>query len=351
MAKLELIYFWLDRFYQKLVSYPTMILTQKTNFFDLDPNIICLCAERHGFKPTGEILQLNSIENRVFDIRLEMPENEIKDLTKRNSLIAKFYRPGRWSKKTIIDEHDFEIELKNESLEVAAPIILSNNETVDLSDGIYYAFFEKIRGRLIQEYLPHHFKQIGNWLARLHNIGESKVALNRFEFGPSAENKWEQLDALAEVIAPEVRNEYLQLATEIFESLDDQLSDFDYLRIHGDLHRGNILESPEGLVVVDFDDFLNGPAVQDFWMLFPEENFEESVEFENFRAGYEELRLFPEHQLHIVPLLRAYRIISYSAWIHRRWDDPSFLRLFPHFHTYNYWVEQTDAIRRLSATL
>lgn len=324
----------------------------KTNFFDLDPNIICQCAERHGFRPTGEILQLNSIENRVFDIRLEAdesnsPNQKPNSSNSPNSLIAKFYRPGRWSKKTIVDEHEFETELKNELLEVAAPMILSNGSTVDESDGIYFTFFEKIRGRLIQEYLPHHFQQVGSWLARLHNIGENKVALHRHEFGPSAEDKWQQLDALANVIAPEVRNEYLQLATELFENLDDQLQGFDYLRIHGDLHRGNILESPQGLVVVDFDDFLNGPAVQDFWMLFPDEDFEKTVEFENFLKGYEALRIFPDHELHIVPLLRAYRIVSYSTWIHRRWDDPSFHRLFPHFHSYNYWVEQTDAVRRL----
>ena len=325
--------------------------SNKQNFFDLDPNIICLSAEKHGFIPTGEIQQLNSIENRVFDIKLETEGSTSLIIPARTSIIAKFYRPERWSAETILDEHNFEIELDAETLKVAAPIVLMNNKTVDYFENIPYAFFEKVRGRLIQEFLPSHFKQIGRWLAQLHNIGEAKVAMNRFEFGPTTENKWEALDQMRSSIAPEVQTEYLKNAQYLFDDLDDRLQDYNYLRIHGDLHRGNILESPEGLVVVDFDDFLNGPAVQDFWMLFQEENYAETDEYENFVSGYEELRLFPFDELMLIPLLRAYRLVSYSAWIHKRWSDPSFPRLFPQFETYNYWAEQNEALKRLIQTI
>jgi Ser/Thr protein kinase RdoA (MazF antagonist) len=340
--------------------------TNKQNFFDLDPNIICLSAEKHGFVPTGEIQQLNSIENRVFDIKLE-PDSDFGQLLANQSIerlsnssggssavnlikpsiIAKFYRPERWSELTIQDEHNFEIELHNESLKVGVPYTLKNNKTIDYFENIPFAFFEKIRGRLIQEFMPSHFKQIGRWLAQLHNIGEAKVAMNRNEFGPTSENKWEALDQMRSVISLEVQTEYYKNAEILFKDLDDRLADLNYLRIHGDLHRGNILESPEGLVVVDFDDFLNGPAVQDFWMLFQEENYAEADEFENFVSGYEELRLFPFDDLILIPLLRAYRLVSYSAWIHKRWSDPSFPRLFPQFETYNYWAEQNEELKRL----
>ncbi len=333
----------------------------KTSFYSLDPNVICACAEKHGYRPTGEILQLNSIENRVFDIKLEIDFlNDASQVNARGlldhslvtpgspkSIIAKFYRPGRWSLDTIRDEHNFEIELKNEGLEVAAPLFLKNGSTADTVDEIHFAFFEKVRGRLIQEYLPHHFKKMGRWLAQLHNIGEARVAQNRFEFGPTSERKWDQLYDLERVIAPEVKSNFMNLSETIFSELDEQLADMDYLRIHGDLHRGNILEADDRLVVVDFDDFLNGPVVQDVWMLFPEEEFQDSEEFENFVTGYEDLRIFPYEQLQIVPLLRAYRMISYSAWIQRRWDDPSFKRLFPQFETFNYWAEQEESVRRL----
>lgn len=337
--------------------------TNKQNFFDLDPNIICLSAEKHGYVPTGEIQQLNSIENRVFDIKLE-PDSEFAHqlaghqadtrdskssliTSVKPSIIAKFYRPERWSELTIQDEHNFELELQNEDLKVAVPYVLKNKKTIDYFENIPYAFFEKIRGRLIQEFRPSHFKQIGRWLAQLHNIGEAKIALNRNEFGPTAENKWDALDQLRSVISPEVQSEYNKNAEILFNDLDDRLSDLNYLRIHGDLHRGNILESPQGLVVVDFDDFLNGPAVQDFWMLFQEENYAETDEFENFVSGYEELRLFPFDDLMLIPLLRAYRLVSYSAWIHKRWSDPSFPRLFPQFESYNYWAEQNEELKRL----
>lgn len=333
--------------------------SNKQNFFDLDPNVICQSAEKHGFIPTGEILQLNSIENRVFDIRLEIEDTadlqaELATgdqiIKQRQSVIAKFYRPERWSEATIMDEHNFEIELDAETLKVAAPIVLKNGKTVDYFENIPFAFFEKIRGRLIQEFTPSHFKQIGRWLAQLHNIGESKVAMNRFEFGPTTEFKWDALENMRSVIALEVQTEYIRNAKILFEELDDRLQDFNYLRIHGDLHRGNILESPDGLVVVDFDDFLNGPAVQDFWMLFQEEAYQDTDEYDQFVSGYEELRLFPFDELSLIPMLRAYRVVSYSAWIHKRWSDPSFPRLFPQYETYNYWAEQNEELKRLVQT-
>ena len=332
------------------------------NFYQLEPNLILDCVEKHGFVPTGEIQQLNSYENRVFDIKLEDTKNiteasqsslitaQPTNLTeaKPKSLIAKFYRPGRWNIHTLQDEHNFEIELKNESLQVAAPYILKNKSTVDSADGIYYTFFEKIRGRMIQEFLPNDFLKMGRWMAQLHNIGEARAAKNRATLGPSADNKWDLLMQMQDHVALEMRAKYFEAAEKIFELLDEKLPQHKFLRIHGDLHRGNILESPEGFVVVDFDDFVNGPAIQDVWMMMPDQNFKDSVEFEKLVAGYEDLRHFPFEQIELIPLLRGYRMITYAGWILNRWSDPSFPKLFPDFGTYTYWAEETEALFKIA---
>lgn len=311
---------------------------QNSNFFNLSPHLVLDCVERHGFKTTGELQQLNSYENRVFDIRLE----------DGNSLIAKFYRPHRWNEKTLLDEHQFEIELKSEGLAVAAPVLLKNGSTLDIIDGIYFTLFEKVRGRMLQEILPQDFLKIGRWVARLHNIGEAQVAKNRAVFGPTGDHKWDLLEKMYPEVSPEIRDAYFDLVEDIFQNLDQKLKATKNIRLHGDLHRGNILESPEGFVVVDFDDFLNGPSIQDLWMLLPDEQFLETTEFKMLQQGYSELRAFPHHEIELIPYLRAYRIVTYSGWILQRWNDPSFPKLFPDFGTYSYWVEQFDHLKKFS---
>lgn len=313
------------------------------SFYHLDPNLILATAEKNGFAVTGELTQLNSYENRVFDIRLE----------DGHSIIAKFYRPGRWSRDTILDEHEFIRELKSEAIEVASTLPLANGSSVGETDGLYYTFFEKVRGRLIQELTPAHMKKLGRWLARLHNVGSRRPAAHRAYLGPANDSRWEQLERLLDRVSPEVAPRYEQAAVRLFEELDARLAelpDTDFIRLHGDLHRGNILENSAGeFVIVDFDDMINGPAVQDFWMLMPGTDTD-SPEFLALVDSYSELREFPETQLALIPLLRGYRIITYAMWIMNRWSDPSFPRLFPHYGSYVYWAEETESLERCLAS-
>lgn len=307
-------------------------------FYDLQPNLILSTAEKHGFIPTGELIQLNSYENRVFEIKLE----------NRDSIIAKYYRPGRWNEKTILDEHRFTSELQKESIEVASALRLKNNSTLDTVDDIHYAFFEKVRGRMVQELTLPHFKKLGRWLARLHNVGSLHQAQNRANIGPTNDNKWLHLERMLSIVAPEVIHRYENAAVEIFERLDDALESFDFIRLHGDLHRGNILEDSVGdFVMVDFDDMINGPEVQDFWMLMPSSEIKGSAEFDTLIECYSELREFPYEQLELIPLLRGYRIVTYAMWIMNRWQDPSFPRLFPDFGSYSYWAEETENLEKI----
>jgi Ser/Thr protein kinase RdoA (MazF antagonist) len=329
------------------IYIPPMQKPLSTNFYQLSPDAILNCVEKNGFIPTGEIQQLNSYENRVFNIKLE--PSALYPVTE---LIAKFYRPQRWSKETLLDEHAFEAELKQEGLAVATAHTLKNGTTVDEFDGIYFTFFEKIRGRMLDELMPAHFKKMGRWLGQLHNIAERAPAQYRPTLGPSNDHKWEVLDQLYDHVSPEVRAEYFDAAETIFSRLDELLQDTKLIRTHGDLHRGNILESPlEGFVVVDFDDFVNGPSIQDVWMLMPDTDFQDSDEFQEFVSGYEELRHFPYNELPLIPLLRGYRIINYAAWILNRWSDPSFPKIFPEFNTYKYWAEETESLARIARSL
>jgi Ser/Thr protein kinase RdoA (MazF antagonist) len=319
-----------------------MTKPKDNQFYDLDPNLILATAENNGYHVTGELIQLNSYENRVFEIKLE----------EKNSIIAKYYRPGRWSKETIIDEHLFTSELKKESIEVASALFLKNLSTVDTVEGINYSFFEKVRGRMVQELSIPHFKKLGRWLARLHNVGCLKEATHRAAIGPNNDNKWQQLEKMLSTVSPEVSHRYEKAAVQIFERLDDELQNFDFIRLHGDLHRGNILEdSNSDFVIVDFDDMINGPAVQDFWMLMPSSDLKDSPEFEALIESYSELREFPYEQLDLIPLLRGYRIITYAMWIMNRWQDPSFPRLFPDYGSYSYWAEETENIEKISYQL
>ena len=308
-------------------------------FYNLDPNLILQSAEKNGYAVTGELIQLNSYENRVFEIRLE----------DHDPIIAKYYRPGRWSKETILDEHAFTAELKNESLEVAEALILKNGSTLDQIQNINYAFFNKVRGRLVQEFRPEHYRKLGRWIARLHNIGRRQDAVHRAYLGPSEDQKWIVLENLIKTVSPEVRGRYEAAAFQIFETLDDKLLDVSFIRTHGDLHRGNILEATdESFVVVDFDDMINGPIIQDFWMLLPSEQTEGSIEYENLVGGYSDLSEFPHEQLELIPWLRGYRIINYAIWIMNRWKDPSFPKLFPDFGSYSYWAEETESLEKIA---
>ena len=319
-------------------------MNQRHNFYNLDPNLILSVAEKNGYEVSGELTQLNSYENRVFDLKITN--------TEASSIIAKFYRPQRWSRETILDEHNFLRELKSESIEVAQTLkLLESDSSVGEIDGMYFTFFEKVRGRLLQELTLPHYKKIGRWLARLHNVGARQEALHRPYIGPSNDNKWAQLEKLLSQVSLEVANRYEDAAVRIFEQLDDALPDFNFIRLHGDLHRGNILENSQNeFVVVDFDDMVNSPEVQDFWMLMPSADLK-SEEFETLINAYSELREFPHEQLELIPLLRGYRIINYAIWIMNRWDDPSFPKIFPDFGNYSYWAEETETLEKISFSI
>lgn len=318
-----------------------------TDFFSLSPDVVLQSVEKQGYLATGELYQLNSYENRVFNIRLEASA-----LQTETQIIGKYYRPGRWSLAALKDEHDFLLELKNEGIEVVAPLLLKNQSTLDTLPGpIYYSLFPKKTGRMPEEFMSGDWERIGSLLARLHNCGAQKKFHHRPTMGTPQHLGWQSLDVLEQWVSPEIWSRYENACLDILDFLDERLDPNSFLRIHGDCHRGNILSTGENFFFVDFDDCINGPAVQDLWMLLPGDIKETPLELEQFLTGYSQFRDFHQKDLQLIPALRGLRIFSYAAWIANRWKDPSFPRLFPQFNSYNYWSEEVESLERMAWSL
>jgi Ser/Thr protein kinase RdoA (MazF antagonist) len=318
------------------------------SFYKLDPELILQSAESAGLAPTGEFTQLNSYENRVFDLRLEDPAQP--------RVIAKFYRPGRWDLAAIKEEHSFLQELAEADLTVVQALKFKNKNqltTVGEISGMYFSFFPKISGRMPVEFSESDLKSVGRVLAQLHNIGARKDFSHRPILAEHPWTPWETLDFLNSWIIPELSTRYNLAAERIISELSEQINPQEFIRIHGDSHRGNVLmadtKTERNFFFVDFDDTCMGPVSQDLWMLFS--SFTNSDEQEQLIIGYEEFRKFPRHQIDWFPLLRGLRVIQYAAWIARRWEDPSFPRLFPDFNTYNYWAEEVETLEKIVNSL
>lgn len=314
-----------------------------SDFDRLDPQLILNSLDLAGYPATGEYSQLNSYENRVFDLYLES-----KTLPR---VIAKFYRPGRWSAQAITDEHQFLFDLQSEGIPVVAPLPLKNSSTILHHHGYIMALFPRAYGRMPDEFLPGQLKQIGRTLARIHNVGARSHAGNRLTLSASSYG-WPAVERLERYVYPELWPQYEDVAIAILNYLEDELDESTYVRIHGDCHKGNLLHTGSEFFFVDFDDFCNGPVVQDFWLLFSssEEDAVSEAERDEIFSGYEDLRDIPD-ELHLLEPLRALRIIHYGGWIASRWNDPFFKRVFPAFTTYNYWLDEINRLEKIANSL
>ncbi|MGZ5278393.1 MAG: serine/threonine protein kinase, partial [Pseudobdellovibrionaceae bacterium] len=248
-------------------------------------------------------------------------------------------------------EHEFLFDLQKEGIPVVAPLIQKNKSSLSEISGMSVTFFPKFMGRMPEEFMENDLYQIGRRLAQIHNVGSRKDFHHRAIVGEAPFSSWDNLDLLSKWVAPEVWHRYETAAITIIEEFESQMDPRDFIRIHGDCHRGNLLAqllpgNKREFSFVDFDDSSMGPEVQDFWMLFS--GSEDTAEQEMILSGYEELREFPKRQWDWVPILRGMRIFSYSAWIARRWSDPSFPRLFPNFETYTFWAEETEALEKVA---
>ena len=370
-------------------------------FDDLNPDVILGACEELGFLPTGEITQLNSYENRVFDIKVEADDRVDETAGPRPAIIAKFYRPGRWSHDAIRDEHLFLSDLRSEGIAAVAPFEVpggrsdtaesfrapareaaqarGRSDTSEFSfvhEGFITAIFPKKLGRMPQEFVGDELKQVGRLLARIHNVGARRRATHRPTLNAETYG-YKALDRLDGVVYPELWNRYQDAAEAICEFLDDELDPRDEIRIHGDCHKGNLLQydyrksfdataskavqaggrnDEKGFNFVDFDDCCNGPPVQDFFMLLSgasDLDDQAKMELEDLLTGYDELRAGPDN-LYLLEALRGLRILHYAGWIAARWDDPFFPSLFPDFkgqNSYNWWADECLRIEQIASGL
>lgn len=317
------------------------------HFFTLTPDRIldsveeALDSKRTGVRATGRTFQLNSMENRVYEIELD-------DNTR---VVGKFYRPGRWTKDCILEEHGFIKELAANEVPAVAPLELASNTTLfSTPDGILFALFPKVRGQIMQELSDAELSQTGRLLARLHNIGAAKQAEHRISLTPETYGKGslEFLKA-GNFIDIQMGSAYSTAVETLLEMIRPMFSGVPVHRIHGDCHLGNVLwhHTPQGsqAFFLDFDDMVTGPAVQDIWLVVRGRDEEAKRQRGVLLEAYETLRPFDYATLRLIEPLRALRMIHYSAWIARRWNDPIFQRTFPDFGSYRYWQEQLADVR------
>jgi Ser/Thr protein kinase RdoA (MazF antagonist) len=322
----------------------------------LTPDRVLDALDAVGLRGDGRLIQLNSYENRVFQVFLE--DGRV--------VVAKFYRPGRWSDAQILEEHAFAAELEAQEVPLAAPWPLALDArslradaaqsvgptlaTFATDDGPYrFAVAARHAGRAPETEQPEVLEWIGRFIGRIHAVGaagrfEHRLSLDVDSIGVAARDWLLEHD----IVPPDARpawepmvNTMLQAAQAAFDAAGDSRS----LRLHGDCHLGNILWTAAGPHFVDLDDALNGPAVQDLWMLLAGSREERLRQLGSVLDGYEQFAEFDRRELGLIEALRSLRMLHHSAWIARRWRDPAFPIAFPWFDSPAYWAEQTTRLR------
>jgi Ser/Thr protein kinase RdoA (MazF antagonist) len=322
-------------------------------FSGLTPDLILNAVDSVGLATSGQLLALNSYENRVFQIGLEDPGGG-----RAAPVVVKFYRPQRWSDAAILEEHAFVAELVSREVP-AVPALSIGGRTLHEAGGFRFAVFERRGGRAPELSDRTVRVRIGRFLGRLHAVGGAvpyrhRPALDVETFGvePSTwliEAGWIPPDLL-EVYRGVVRDA-IEGARRCFERAGRTRR----LRLHGDCHEGNLLWTEQGAQpgphFVDFDDSRTGPAVQDLWMLLSGSRQEMQQQLSDLLAGYEDFAEFDPHELELIEALRTLRLIHYSAWIARRWHDPAFPAAFPWFDSPRYWEARILELREQIAAM
>ena len=309
----------------------------------LTPDLVLDAVASAGLRPDGRLLTLNSYENRVYQVGVEDGP----------MVVAKFYRPGRWSDAQIDEEHAFARELKEHEIPVVAP------EYSGTFEGFRFAVYPRRGGRTPELDDPKTLEWIGRFIARIHAVGSSsefkhRPALNIQSFGHEPrswllEHRFIPPDLLPAWEA--VTEQALQGVARCYERAGEVKA----IRLHGDCHAGNILWTEHGEMsgphFVDLDDARMGPAVQDLWMLLSGDRSSMTRQMLDVLAGYEDFMALDRRELHLLEALRTLRLIHYSAWIARRWDDPAFPAAFPWFNTQRYWQDRILELREQIALM
>ncbi|HRD72189.1 MAG TPA: serine/threonine protein kinase [Aquimonas sp.] len=316
----------------------------KRPFEGLDPDTVLRAVESLGLRTDGRVMALNSFENRVFRVGVEDAA----------PVVAKFYRPQRWSNAAILEEHEFSAELQAAELPVVAPLRFADRTLHD-AFGFRFAMFPLQGGQAPELERRDTLTHLGRMLARIHNVGESRLFLHRprldiARLGEESadfllDGEW--LPVELSLAFERISDDVLEAAYEVF----DAVPDYRELRLHGDCHPGNLLWRHDQAHFVDLDDAINGPAIQDLWMLLAGDANDMRSQWEWLVQGYREFRDFDVRELALIEALRSLRLLHYNAWLARRWEDPAFPAAFPWFNETHHWQNLILQLREQLALL
>jgi Ser/Thr protein kinase RdoA (MazF antagonist) len=321
-------------------------------FYDLTPDRILSAVEAWGLRPTGRCLALASMENRVYQVEIELdePPRNPNDAFR----VIKFYRPGRWSEQQIHEEHRFLLDLVDADLPVVAPLELTGGGTLARVPGVsmFAAVFPRKGGRAPDELAEEDLERLGRLLARIHTVGARRQAKARLRLDVESYARPDLAYLIeSERLPPGVRGPYRTVFEAICELAGPWIDRAEPQRIHGDCHLGNVLWGSDGPMLVDFDDMVMGPCVQDLWLLVPGRDEDALRRRRRMIEAYALMRDFDRSQLRLVEPLRAMRVVHFSAWIARRWEDPAFPRVFPEFGSERYWYEELATLKEIHAAI
>ncbi len=313
-------------------------------YAELRPEQIIDSLEALSFRCDGRFLALNSYENRVYQIGIEDD----------HPVVAKFYRPGRWSDDAILEEHQFTLELADQDLPVVEPLEIAGT-TLHFIGSFRVAVYECRGGRAPDLDNFDLLRQLGRLVARIHLIGETRS----FQFRPAIDiNSYgvESCEYLLNhgFIPEELIPAYESIAELVLSGIEacyERAGATREIRLHADFHPGNVLVANDRFHIVDFDDTRTGPAVQDLWMFLSGDQNEQAPQLAALLRGYQEFRRFDARELNLIEALRSLRIMHYAAWIARRWSDPAFKIAFPWFDSVRYWDEHVLALREQVALM
>ena len=312
-------------------------------FSNLSPDLILDAIDSLGLHTDGRLLALNSYENRVYQVGVEdaLP------------IVAKFYRPNRWDDDAILEEHAFVQSLADAEIPAVAPSII-NNSTLFNYQHFRFSIFHKHGGRAPDLDQKGVLQWIGRFIGRIHAIGSladfrHRPELNITTFGEEPSNYLLEQGMMPKELESVYRGVVAQ-ALEGVKRCFDRTGDLT-LRLHGDCHMGNLLWTDAGPHFVDFDDSRMGPAIQDLWMMLSGTPNEMQKQFHQILLGYEDFYEFNPNEVHLIEALRTLRLIHYSAWLARRWDDPAFKVAFTWFNTQQYWQDRILELREQIALM
>lgn len=310
-------------------------------FDGLTPDAVVDAIESTGRVCDLRVFALNSYENRVYQVGIEGGA----------PLVAKFYRPHRWSDATIREEHAFARELLEAELPVVAPLAADDGETLLRHGEFRFALYPRVGGHVPDLDQPEQLLSLGRILGRLHAIGASRAFAERPAIDVEGYAVASRRLIGRDFIPPGLSGAYASLCDALIERLGARFRPTGTIRTHGDLHPGNILVRDGALCLVDLDDCRSAPAIQDLWMLLSGDRPTQLAQLQEIVAGYEEFRDFPAAELALIEPLRTLRLMHYAAWLAGRWHDPAFPRHFPWFNTPRYWSDHILELREQLAAL